>query len=139
MATPQITSTTWTVVFPEKPVWRDRWLYEEQWAGSVIGLISSQVLVQRFKLDSKAGRPITLFIPWMKYADVETLFTMANSEEAITVIPEELGAGIPVAFRFPNPIELTKVGNDMADEDKKIVGDPYDRYDVVLNLISLDA
>ena len=134
---PRITSASWTVTFPEKPVWRDRWAYQEDWAGGVVGLGSGQVLVQRFRTASKSGRPITLAVQIMTYAQVANLYAMANSEEAITVYPEENAAGIPVCFRPVDPIELTQVGNEMADEDKQIVGSPYDRYDVVLNLISL--
>jgi hypothetical protein len=135
--TPRITSASWTVTFPEKPFWRDRWLYQEDWAGAALGLLSGQQLIQRFQVTSKAARSITLVCPIVAYADVEKLFAMANSEEAITVYPEEEGSGIPVVFRPVNPIELAQVGNDMADENKKTVGYPYDRYDVTLNLISL--
>ena len=134
---PRITSASWTVTFPEKPFWRDRWLYQEDWVGAAIGLLSGQQLVQRFPVTSKAARPITLFCPIISYTDVEKLVLMANSQEAITVYPEESGAGVPVIFRPVNPIELVQVGNDMADENKKTVGYPYDRYDVTLNLISL--
>jgi len=134
---PRITSASWTVIFPEKPFWRDRWPYQEDWTGAAIGLLSGQQLVQRFQVTSRAARPITLVCPIIAYTDVEKLVAMANSQEAITVYPEEEGSGIPVVFRPVNPIDLAQVGNEMADEDKQIVGSPYDRYDVTLNLISL--
>ena len=136
---PRIASASWTVNFPEKPIWRDKWLYQETWAGAAIGLLSGQQLVQRFQVTSKAARPITLFISWMSQAAILNLIAMANSEEAITVYIEENGTGIPVVFRPVNPIELSQVGNEMADEDKQLVGSPYDRYDVTLNLVSLAA
>jgi len=135
--TPRITSASWTIVFPGKPFWRDRWAYREDWAGGAIGLVSGQTLVQRFKATGKSGRPITLAVEIMRYSDLANLHSMANSEEVITLYPEENAAGIPVVFRPDNPIEIRQFGNDMADEDKQLVGDPYDRYDVVLNLVSL--
>lgn len=126
------------VEFEHKPIWRDRWEFQQTFVGSGILTIGQGRIQQRFTLPDNKGKAITLFCPWITAEQLETLMSLINYDAgALTLKPEDAETTYQVIFRANNPIEIAKVGGDFPDEDKKTVGDPYNRYSAILHLIAV--
>jgi len=126
-----------TVTFPHKPVWLNYWAFRKNSQGSDHQLLGGGLLSQLWPRADDRGKPIRLLCQWITKAQLDDLAAMVNDYAAapFTLKPQDDTTTYQVIFQADNPLEVTQVGGLFPDEDKQAAGAPYDRYNVVLNLI----